>query len=203
MGCHPVGQGPAHGRILKPAPVRAKLPAGEPSRDHVGMVVGHDEATLGRGSRDRVRGMEHLAARRPRGGPETQGSEGAQPPASLRRGRTRSVWPHGVNWLSHKNVAEPALRTRAKLKSGAPSPAAVRDLSAHPRRSGHRGGPAGSGVRNPNGQVWCSYGPLLNRRRVIRGSIPAELSTFCEKAGATRMPRTLSAGTPLDSMFAM
>jgi len=117
MGCHPVGQGPAHGRILKPAPVTAKLPAGEPSRDHVGMVVGHDEATLGRGSRDRVRGMEHLAARRPRGGPETQGSEGAQPPASLRRGRTRSVWPHGVNWLSHKTVAEPALRTRAKLKA--------------------------------------------------------------------------------------
>jgi len=45
-------------------------------------------AALGRGSRDEVRGMEHLAVRRPRGGPETQGSEGAQPPASLRRGRT-------------------------------------------------------------------------------------------------------------------
>jgi len=45
-------------------------------------------AKLGRGPRDGVRGLEHLAARRSRGGPETPGSEGAQPPASLRRGRT-------------------------------------------------------------------------------------------------------------------
>ena len=80
MGCHPVGQGPAHGRILKPAPVTAKLPAGEPSRDHVGMVVGHDEATLGRGSRDRVRGMEHLAARRPVAGRKRRGQRGRSPP---------------------------------------------------------------------------------------------------------------------------
>ena len=38
----------------------------------------------------------------------------------------------------------------------------------------------------PSEQVSCSYGPLSNRRRVIRGSIAAELSTFWEKAGATR-----------------
>ena len=79
---------PTHGRILKPTPVTAKLPAGGPSRDHVGRVVGHDGATLGRGPGDGVRGLEPLAARRSRGGPETPGSEGAQPPASLRRGRT-------------------------------------------------------------------------------------------------------------------
>ena len=53
------------------------------------------------------------------------------------------------------------------------------------------------------GQVFRSYGPLLNRRRVIRGSIAAELSTFWEKEGAIRTPRTLSAGTPLDCMFPM
>ena len=75
-----------NGRIRKPAPVTAKFPAGDPTRDHVGRIVGHDGATLGRGPRDGVRGLEHLAAGRSRGGPETQGSEGAQPPASLARG---------------------------------------------------------------------------------------------------------------------
>ena len=44
-----------------------------------------------------------------------------------------------------------------------------------------------------------TYGVLPNRRSVILGSIAAELSTFREKAGATRIPRTLSAVTPLDS----
>ena len=43
------------------------------------------------------------------------------------------------------------------------------------------------------------YGTLPNRSSVILGSIAAELSTFREKAGATRIPRTLSADTPLDS----
>ena len=47
----------------------------------------------------------------------------------------------------------------------------------------------------------AAYGAVLNRRSVMRGSIAAELSTFREKTGATRIPRTLSAGTPLDSMF--
>ncbi len=47
------------------------------------------------------------------------------------------------------------------------------------------------------------YSPLSNRRRVMRGSMAAELSTLSEKAGATRIPRTLSAGTPLDSRFPM
>lgn len=44
-------------------------------------------------------------------------------------------------------------------------------------------------------------GTLLNRRSVILGSIAAELSTLWENAGATSMPRVLSAATPLDSMF--
>ena len=58
-------------------------------------------------------------------------------------------------------------------------------------------------VPRPARSTSCSYGLLLNLRRVIRGSIAAELSTLWEKAGATRIPRTLSAGTPLDSMFPM
>ena len=52
-----------------------------------------------------------------------------------------------------------------------------------------------------NQQPVAAYGTLLNRRSVMRGSIAAELSTFWEKAGATRIPRTLSGDTPLDSML--
>ena len=79
-------------RIRKPAPVTAKFPADDPTRDHVGRIVGHDGATLGRGPRDGVRGLELLAAGRTRGGPETQGQRGrSPPPASL--GDTRSVAP--------------------------------------------------------------------------------------------------------------
>ena len=74
---------------------------GRPSvEDQVGRVVGHDGATLGRGPRATgFGGLEHL--RRPplpwRAG--NAGSEGAQPPASLRQG-THGVWPHGVSWLA-------------------------------------------------------------------------------------------------------
>jgi len=107
-GCHPVGQGRIHGRIFKPVSVTAKFPAGGSSRDHVGRIVGHDGATLGRGPRDGVRGLEHLAARRSRGGPETPGQRGHSPPpasagdprsvatrstlARLRNGRTARPW---------------------------------------------------------------------------------------------------------------
>ena len=45
-----------------------------------------EEATMRPG--DGARGVVHPAARRSCGGPETGGSEGAQPPASLRRGLT-------------------------------------------------------------------------------------------------------------------
>ena len=64
--------------------------------------------------------------------------------------------------------------------------------------SGERGTRAGD-WKDPLTRPVGGYGTLLNRRRVILGSIAAELSTFREKAGATRTPRTLSAGTPLDS----
>ena len=64
--------------------------------DHVGREVRHDGA----------RGCEHLAARRSRGGPETPGSEGAQPPASLRRGLTEcgpKGTPDGVDAPSRRH----------------------------------------------------------------------------------------------------
>ena len=74
---------PAHAWILAPS-----APGRRSFEDHVDRVVGLGGATLGRGPGDGIRGVEHLAACRSRGGPETRGSEGAQPPASLRRGLT-------------------------------------------------------------------------------------------------------------------
>ena len=64
---HPVGQRLAYGRILT-------LPAGRSIEDHVGGIVGHDGAALGRG--DGVRGAKHTAAHRSCGGAETWGAKG-------------------------------------------------------------------------------------------------------------------------------
>ncbi len=98
-GCHPVGQGPTHGRILKPAPVTARLPAGGPSRDHVGLVVGHDGATLDprRGSRDGSTSplAAPVACRK-------RGVRGGAAPRQSPQG-THGVWPRGVNWLVSHN----------------------------------------------------------------------------------------------------
>ena len=70
---------------------------------NVGRIVGHDGATLGRGPRDGVRGLEHLAARRSRGGPKTQGQRGrSPPPASL--GDSRSVAPASTLLVSHNHA---------------------------------------------------------------------------------------------------
>ena len=96
-----MGQGTTHGRILKPAPVTAKFPADRPSR------IRSAESSATTGLRSAVAPatgfgglVEHL--HRPplpwRAG--NAGSEGAQPPASLRQG-THGVWPHGVSWLRH------------------------------------------------------------------------------------------------------
>ena len=88
MACHPVGQRLTYGRILKPSPVTTKLPSARSVEDHVRPGLGHDGAALGRSHGDWARVVERPAARRSCGGPETRGSEGARPPASLRRGRT-------------------------------------------------------------------------------------------------------------------
>ena len=118
-GCHPVGQR----RRLRADPqalarFTARLPAGRFDEDHVDRVVGHHGATLGRGPRDGARGLEDLAARRSRGGPESPGSEGAQPPASLARGHAE-CGPSEYAGLSPKRVWEPSSRTRQP--EGAPN----------------------------------------------------------------------------------
>ena len=79
---------PAPARILAPSTITTKLPGWRSVEDHVDRVVGFDAATLAVALATGFGGVEHLTARRSRGGPETQGSEGAQPPASLRRGLT-------------------------------------------------------------------------------------------------------------------
>ena len=66
--------------------------------DHVGRVVGHDGATLGRGPRDGVRGWSTsppaaLVADRKRG--VRGGAAPHQPPQG-----THGVWPHGVSLLA-------------------------------------------------------------------------------------------------------
>ncbi len=85
-----------HGRILKPPPVTTKLPAGRSIEDHVGRIIGHDGAVLGRG--DGVRSVEHAAARRFCGAAENLGVRGGAPPRQPPQG-THGVWPQGVCWL--------------------------------------------------------------------------------------------------------
>jgi len=80
--CHQSAKEPPKGGSSSPRRSRPTLPASGSIEDHVGRVVGHNGATLAGGPRDGIRGVEHLDAVRSRGGPETPGSEGAQPPAS-------------------------------------------------------------------------------------------------------------------------
>ena len=86
-GCGPVGQSRVLAN-LKPSPVTTKLPPDRFVEDHGGRGVDHGEQRLGRGPGDGARGVEHPTAYRYCGGPEKRGSEGARPPARLRRGRT-------------------------------------------------------------------------------------------------------------------
>ena len=111
---------PPTGESFKPSPVHGQgLPAGGSVEDHVGRVIGHQVATLGRGSRGGVRGVEQLAARRSRGGPATAGSEGAQPPASLRRGLTECGHKEYAG-LSPLTSVKPAL---GRLRNDSPGTA--------------------------------------------------------------------------------
>ena len=89
----------ACGWILTASPVATEFPAGGFGEDRVGRIPAHEGETPGGGTGDGVRGVEHPAARRSSGGPETGGSEGARPPASPCRG-TREAWPQRVGWLS-------------------------------------------------------------------------------------------------------
>ena len=74
--------------------------------------------------------------RRRRGGGDLRGSEGARPPASLRR-ETREVWPRGVCWLSGLSGVRQARGRRVRH----PLSAAVNTVAAHPRE------PSGTAVQ--------------------------------------------------------
>ena len=123
--------------------------------------------------------------RAPAAGPP--GVRGGTAPRQPHSG-THEVWPRGVCCS-----CSCALRSllRVTVRRASPANAALQLApSSGPRTSARAG-------------VGPFYSPLSNRSRVMRGSMAAELSTFSEKPGATRIPRTLSAGTPLDSRFPM
>ena len=109
---------PPCGRILKALTGHDEAP-GWPVRR--GSCPAGPSATTGQrsahGECDRARGAERPAARRSCGGPETWGSEGARPPASLRRGLT--VWAPSMLLTTAKG-RQPALGTPPKRRSGHP-----------------------------------------------------------------------------------
>ena len=84
---------------------------------------------------------------------------------------------------------------------------ALRPVQAEAAPHGRLGGLLGRRTSRTGGRTdrltppVAAYGTLLKRRSVMRGSIAAEFCTCWEKAGATRIPRTSSAATPLDSTF--
>ena len=104
-GCHPVGQGPIHGRILRPAPVTAKFPGW---RSGEGSTSAGSSATTG---------LRSAVA------PATEfGGWSTSPPAARVAGRkrrvrggaaprqprsgTHGVWPQRVRWLVSHNHAD-------------------------------------------------------------------------------------------------
>ena len=100
LGClPPVGQRPIHGRILKPAPVRAKLPAGRRGltsaetglRSAVAPATGFERWSTSPAAAP-------VAGRKRRG---QRGQAPRQPPQG-----THGVWPHGVRWLVSHNHAD-------------------------------------------------------------------------------------------------
>ncbi len=133
-GCHPVGQRPTHGRMLKPAPVTAKLQAGGPSR-----ITSAGSAATGfvGGS------ASPLSAQG--GGPETRGQRGRSPPPAP-PGDTRSVATEGklACLLVSHNHADPCLicTTGSRGRPGLLS--SRRGERSEPRRSSVGGGMAAS-----------------------------------------------------------
>ena len=79
---------PSTGGSSGPRRSRPSSPAGGPARDQRRPDRRPRRGYARPWPPRRSSGLEHLAARRSRGGPKTQGSEGAQPPASLARGLT-------------------------------------------------------------------------------------------------------------------
>ena len=98
MACHPVGQGPIHGRILRPAPVTAKFPGW---RSGEGSTSAGSSATTG--LRSAVAPATEFGVGAPRRPPlawraENAGVRGGAAPRQPRSG-THGVWPQRVRWL--------------------------------------------------------------------------------------------------------
>ena len=102
------------GGSSRPRPSRPSSRLAGPIEDHVGRIVGHDGAALGRG--DGLRGVEHTAARRSCGGAENRGVKGGTAPRQPRSG-THAVWPRGVCWLNSKSSAQRARGPRVRAPS--------------------------------------------------------------------------------------
>ena len=107
-GCHPRPR--THpGQIARAR--HGQAPGWRPIEDHVGRVVGHDGA----------RGLEYLAARRSRGGPETRGQRGRGPPPAS-AGDSRSVAPRSTLLVCITGVRKPAAGRRRRGGSASPEP---------------------------------------------------------------------------------
>ena len=97
-GCHPVGQGPIHGRILKPTPVTAKFPAW---RSHEGSRRPDRRPRRGYARPWPPRRGSGVGASRRPPLPWRAGNAGVRGGAAPRQPRsgTRGVWPQRVCWL--------------------------------------------------------------------------------------------------------
>ena len=151
---HRVGQGPTHGRILKPVPVTAKLPAGDPPR----ITSAGSSATTG---------LRVGAPRRPtlpwRAG--NAGVRGGAAPRQPPQG-THGVWPHGVTWLVSHNHADSRLICMTGSRGRPELLSARRGERSEPERALNRDGgriDMLAGRKGPLG-VWSppSFPPVLN-----------------------------------------
>ena len=137
------GRGPTHGRILKPAPVTTKLPAGGPSR----ITSAGPSATKGhRSAAATETGFGVGAPRRPplpwRAG--NAGVRGGAAPRQPPQG-THGVWPHGVSWLVSHNHADSRLICMTGLR-GRPGLLSAR-VADHRCERGANGGAEASNAR--------------------------------------------------------
>ena len=125
--------------------------------------------------------MEQLAARRSRGVPETRGQRGRSPPP-VSAGDARSVATRS-KLLSHKSVAEPALRLSTKPSRALPETAVGRTIAGKyldllvaslVKRDGKQADPSLLGVAGrfadtaSAGSMWVRL-PTVSRHAVGRG----------------------------------
>ena len=123
---HRVGQGPTHGRILKPVPVTAKLPAGDPPR----ITSAGSSATTG---------LRVGAPRRPTlpWRAVNAGVRGGAAPRQPPQG-THGVWPHGVSGTSEAQITA-GDRVSSIRTARSATPALGLDSAGPYRESGKNG----------------------------------------------------------------